>query len=124
MLKITFNGQTQDIQSIEDLSLALVEFNKSDRLELWLSKEEGPSICLLKNGPHAFLMYSMEPGDSGFVTKGESNEGNNIKYFLSNGQEDSYPESWCVSLEDCQKAITYFYVNDGLRPDWISWQEG
>ncbi len=124
MLEISLNGKPQNIQSIEDLSLALDEFDKCDRFELWISKNDGPSICMLRNGSHAFLMYLRQLEDSGLVTKGVSNEKTEIPYMLSNGQEDHYPVSWCIPLEDCYKSIANFYVNEGLRPDWISWQEG
>jgi hypothetical protein len=41
MLEISFNGKAQDIQSIEDLSLALEEFNKCDRFETAFSRFAG-----------------------------------------------------------------------------------
>ena len=34
-----------------------------------------------------------------------------------------YPRSWCIPLEECYKALAYFFVNDGMRPEWLQWHE-
>ena len=47
-----------------------------------------------------------------------------MSYRLSNGQTDEYPAAWCVPVEDCYKTLAYFFVNRGLRPEWLAWEEG
>jgi hypothetical protein len=84
--------------------------------ELWLSVVEGPSLCMLRNGDHAFLMYLRFPGDSGFVSGGGADIGAHVQYKLSTGQIDEYPQSWCVPVEQCFKALAYFFVNGGATP--------
>lgn len=80
-------------------------------------------MCMLRNGGHAFLMYLRFPGDSGFVSVGDANDETLVRYTLSNGQIDEYPQSWCVPVEQCFKALAAFFVNDGQRPEWIAWHE-
>jgi len=44
-------------------------------------------------------------------------------YVLSNDQVDEYPLSWCIDIEQCYKAMAYFFVNNGAMPSWVSWHE-
>ena len=67
MVTVRFNDQPESIASIEDFGIALDRFDRSPKFEIWLSVEGGPSICMLRNGKHAWLMYLRFEGDSGFV---------------------------------------------------------
>ncbi|WP_247661421.1 Imm1 family immunity protein [Ideonella alba] len=78
---------------------------------------------MLRNSGNAWLMYLRHAGDSGFVSFGEAGRAGTEKYLLSHGQEDEYPLAWCIELEQCYKAIAYFYVNEGAMPDWVQWHE-
>jgi hypothetical protein len=120
---ISFNGVDEDIRSVEALGAALDRFDMQEKFELWASEEEGPSLCMLSNGEHAFLMYLRFHGDSGFISVGEAAAERTVEYQLSNGQIDEYPASWCVPIEQCYKAVAYFFVNEGRRPDWLAWHE-
>jgi hypothetical protein len=120
-MKITFNGTELSIASIEELGSFLDELDLEERFEFWISAEEGPSMCMLRDGERGWLMYLHFDGDSGLVTKGPDRQGTGT-YKLSNGQIDEYPLSWCVELEQCYKAIAYFFVNDGARYDLLAWQ--
>jgi hypothetical protein len=123
MIAVSFNGTQQDIGSIEAFGVALDRYDSFVHFELWLSRvPEGPSICMLRNGEHAFLMYLRFSGDSGFVSAGGPGEGP-VEYTLGNGQVDAYPSSWCIPVEQCYKALAYFFINEGLRPGWIAWHE-
>lgn len=122
MIEITFNDQTQDIFTLEELALALDRFDQVPQFELWASSQNGASICMLRNNDDAILMFLRENGDSGFTSRGIELPG--IAYYtLSNGQVDEYPKSWCIEVEKCYKAISYFFVNEGNRPGWICWNE-
>lgn len=58
MIAVFFNGDQEHIESIEAFSLALDRYNGVTKFELWLSQSpDGPSICMLRNGACAFLMY-------------------------------------------------------------------
>ena len=81
-------------------------------------------MVMLRNAEHAWLMYLRFDGDSGFVTKGDQTQHGACTYRLSNGQVDEYPLSWCVNLEQCYKAIAYFFVNNGARYDFVDWWVG
>ena len=123
MTKISFNGEDEDISSIEELDAALDRFDAQEKFELWASEDEGPSLCVLRNGVHAFLMYLRSPEDSGFVSSGKTAANGTVEYLLSNGQLDEYPASWCIPVEQCYKALAYFFVNEGQRPEWLAWHE-
>jgi hypothetical protein len=122
MIIVTFNGTEELMYEIEEFGAALDRFDAQPIFELWLNAPGGASISMLRNSEHAFLMYLREFGDSGFVSVGEETEGS-VQYTLGNGQVDEYPLSWCISLEECYKALAYFFVNDGMRPEWFQWQE-
>ena len=123
MVTIEFNGKRVAATSIEQFGSALETFDVESQFELWLSWPDGPSICMLRNGFDAFLMCLRFSGDSGVVSKGDSSNSGSVKYRLKNGQTDEYPASYSIPLEECYKALAYFYVNDGVRPDWVHWEE-
>jgi hypothetical protein len=122
MIEVTLNGDTQRITSIEQLDAALAGSEKYPQFELWVLVPNGPRMAMLRSGAHAWLMYLRFNGDAGFVSQGTPAAGV-TSYTLSNGQVDEYPLSWCIDLESCYQAIMYFFVNDGTRPEWITWQK-
>ncbi len=121
MVAVRFNNQSESIISIEDFDIALERFDRSPNFEIWLSVEAGPSICMLRNGKHAWLMYLRFSGDSGFVSQGELGAQGVESYEFANGQIDEYPLAWCIDVEECYKALAYFFVNEGAQPVWVSW---
>jgi hypothetical protein len=122
MIIVTFNGTEELIHEIEEFGAALDRFDAQSIFELWLNVPGGASITMLRNSEHALLMYLREFGDSGFVSIGEALDGS-VQYTLSSGQVEEYPRSWCIPLEECYKALAYFFVNDGMRPEWLRWKE-
>ncbi|UGY03580.1 Imm1 family immunity protein [Bradyrhizobium quebecense] len=122
-MNVSFNAADTVVGSVEELGLALDRFHEEQQFELWLSAPTGRAIAMLRNGEHAWLMHLRFSGDDGFVTKGEDNGGQLVAYRLANGQVDEHPLSWCIDLEQCYKAIAYFFVNDGARPEFVSWQK-
>ena len=124
MIAVSFNGVREEVGSIDDFGMALDRYDGVARFELWLSQvPEGPSLCMLRNGEHAFLMYLRFREDSGFVSQGASAMEDEAEYVLSNGQVDVYPMAWCIPVEQCYQALAYFFVNDGLRPEFVAWHE-
>jgi hypothetical protein len=123
MVNITFNGEPVPITTVEELGASLDRFDKESQFELWVSVPDGPSMSMLRNGSCAWLMYLRFNGDAGFVSRGDVAKTGDASYTLSNGQVDEYPLSWCIDLEQCYRAISYFFVNEGAQPSWIAWQE-
>jgi len=121
-MKVTFNGTELSIASVEHLSLALDRFDEEPQVEIWISAPNGQSLAMLRNGSHAWLMYLRFNGDSGVVTKGSQDDQGTCAYTLSNGEVSEHPLSWCIDLDECYKAIAYFFVNDGARYDHVAWQ--
>lgn len=120
---VSFNGVEEAISTVEALQAAIDRFDEQERFELWVSGSEGPSLCMLRNGEHAFLMYLRFPGDSGFVSNGTAAAEGAVEYRLSNGQLDEFPASWCIPVEQCYKALVHFFINEGQRPEWLVWHE-
>ncbi len=58
---------------------------------------------------------------AGYFSIGELQRQGHASYRFSNGQVDEYPLARCLPLDDCFKAVAYFFVNDGERPDSILW---
>ena len=122
MVTVTFNGHDECLDSIEEFGAALDRLDAHPKFELWLNAESGVAMSMLRNGEHAFLMYLRFEGDSRFVSRG-SETGDPVRYTLSNGQVDEYPRSCCVPIETCYQALAYFFVNGGMRPEWVAWVE-
>ena len=123
MIIVTFNKTEQLMHRIEEFRVALERFDAESAFELWLNVPGGPSVAMLRNEEHAFLMYLRELGDSGFVSSGSKEPDGLVQYVLSNGQVDEHPRSWCIPLEQCYRALAFFFANDGARPEWLTWQE-
>ena len=122
-IKVTFNETELSYSGFEEFSLDLDRFDQEQKFELWLSTNDGPSIVMLRNGEQAFLMYLRFNGDSGFVTKGDQDRQGTCANKLGNGQIDQLPLSWCIDLDQCYRAVAYFFVNYGARYDYVAWQE-
>jgi hypothetical protein len=121
-MKISLNDTEFSMGSIEDLGEFLDRLDREVKFEFWISTENGPSMAMLRNGDCGWLMYLHFNGDRGLVTKGDQSRQGNCAYELSNGQVDEYPLSWCIDLEQCYKAIAYFFVNEGARYEFVTWQ--
>ena len=119
-MKIQFNGTDVPITSLEQLGAVLNEFDRASEFELWISAGLFPTLSMLRNGEYAWLMY-MRSEDDSVHSIGEYDGKELCLFRLSNGQLDEYPLSWCLDVEQCYKAITYFYVNEGTAPGWIKW---
>jgi hypothetical protein len=123
-MNVVFNGTEQSFESLDEFAVALDRFDLEPEFELWIiSRKDGPSICMLRNGDHAWLMHLQFEGDKGVVTEGDPNRGGTWPYTLANGQLDEYPLSWCITIEQCFDALTYFFVNDGARYTVIPWRD-
>ena len=81
-IKVTFNETELSYSVFEEFGLDLDRFDQEEQFELWLSINDGPSIAMLRNGEHAFLMYLRFYGDSGFVTKGDQDRQGTCGYRL------------------------------------------
>jgi hypothetical protein len=120
---ILFNGEPRPSHTIEELGYAIAEFELVAMFELWLNVKDGPALCMLRHDTNAWLMYLRHEGDSGYFSIGELQRLGNESYRFNNGQVDECPLARCIPLEECFKAIAYFFVNNGMRPDWVSWAE-
>ena len=122
VIEVTFNGQTRHCETIEAFGLELDGFDAEPAFELWLGVPNGASMTMLRNGPNALLVYLPFPGNSGFTSRASLAKPGTASFRLSNGQEE-YPLSWCIDIEQCYKALAYFFVNNGGKPDCVQWHQ-
>jgi hypothetical protein len=123
MIAFDFNGEKLQPTSTEEMGCLLDRVDKSPMFELWAAVSKGPSLCMLRTGGDAWLMYLRQEGDSGFSSRSPVERLGTAEFRLSNGQRDEYPLSWCIDVEQCYKAMAYFFENAGAKPDWITWHE-
>ena len=120
---VSFNNRPLAFASADEFERALQGFDSEPQFELWASVPDGPSICMLRNARHAWLMYLRFPGDSGFNTTGDASLTGMAHYTLGNGQVDEYPLSWCVEVSQCYKAMLHFVSTGGDKAQWLAWHE-
>ncbi len=122
-VRLQLDGLALDVATTERLGQALDEAAARTIFELVACVDEGPAIFMLRNGPHAWLMYLREPGHTGFHSCGNPDREGVAAFTRSNGQVDEHPLAWCIDVEQCLQAIAYFCVNDGTQPPWLAWSE-
>ena len=123
MVQILLNDEDCSVGSVEELDEFLGRVARTSPCDLWLGIGDGPSLCMLKQSEFSWLMYLRFSGNSGFYTIGDIDAKGKATFTLGNGQVDEYPIAFCIELEQALKAISYFWINEGRRPDWIEWRE-
>ncbi|HEX6590962.1 MAG TPA: Imm1 family immunity protein [Moraxellaceae bacterium] len=104
------------------MGLSLDAFDEVSQFELSCSTASGASLRMLRNDDRAWLLYRGTDGDAGCHSFGDGGQRGAVVFRLAGGRLDECPVSWCIEVEQCYKAVAYFFANDGLRPDWIEWQ--
>jgi hypothetical protein len=122
------NDQELSIATVSDLHQHLEQVRQQQFSEIWLITDDaGPSLTILVNGIHAWLMYLYNQEDaSGSISRNPYYSGSTeatMQFFLSNGQREEYPIAWTLPLEDAFKACEYFLLNQGDRSSTIVWHE-
>ncbi|MCY1236227.1 hypothetical protein D9M72_488730 [compost metagenome] len=123
VIQMTLDDRSLDISAPGPWARALDLIQSTSRFELWVSVPDGPSMCMLRNGENAWLMYLREPGDSGFRSSGDPHRPGLGVFTLSNGQVDEYPLAWCIDVAHCRQALVDFRDRNGARPESITWCE-
>lgn len=125
-MELNLHGEPRVVDSIPMLEQALLDARTLAQCELWLTMaedaEQGPALCMLRNGGNAWLMYLSGQDDLSFHSLGDEEADGTCSYLLSNGQVDEYPEAWCVDVEQCQRAFISFFKTGGARLAGIAWE--
>jgi len=125
-MELNLHGEPHVMDSLLALEQALTDARALAQCELWLTlatdAEQGPALCMLRNGGNAWLMYLSGQDDLSFHSLGDEEADGVCSYLLSNGQVDEYPEAWCVEVEQCQRACIAFFKTGGARPAAIAWE--
>ena len=126
MMELNLHGEAVAIASLADLQQALARAQLLAQCELWLTMavdaEQGPALCMLKNGASAWLMYVSGKDDASFHSLGDEEEEGECSYWLANGQVDVYPAAWCVDVALCHRAMAAFFTSGGARPAAVEWR--
>lgn len=85
MIELLLNGGQVAATTDEQLASALALAASMPQFELWASVPDGPTLCMLRNAEHAWLMYLHEPGDGGFHSCGNEHRAGNAYFRLDNG---------------------------------------
>ncbi|MED5596228.1 Imm1 family immunity protein [Janthinobacterium sp. P210006] len=125
-MELNLHGEARAIDSIVALEQALQQARALAQCELWLTQatdaEQGPALCMLRNGGNAWLMYLSGQDDLSFHSLGDEEADGACSYLLTNGQVDEYPEAWCIDVEQCQRAFLAFFKTGGAQPAVIAWE--
>ncbi|MFZ4874121.1 Imm1 family immunity protein [Janthinobacterium sp. Mn2066] len=126
MMELNLHGEAHAVVNLADLQQALAAACNLAQCELWLTMavnpEQGPALCLLRNGGNAWLMYLCGQDESSFHSLGDDEDDGVCSYWLANGQVDEYPSAWCIEVELAQLALLKFFETGGARPDVIDWE--
>jgi hypothetical protein len=92
--------------------------------EIWVETADGQSMVALVNGKTGWLMYLRhQDGDPGFSSRNPDYAGPRDAmqdYILSNGQGDEYPLAWTLPIEELQRVMEHFVLEEEPAP-WIHW---
>jgi hypothetical protein len=97
--------------------------DRSRYAERWITTNDGQLMCALINGNLGWLMYLREEGDAGFSSRNPNYKGPanaTLDYYLTNGQQDEYPLSWALPIEEIERALKYF-EQEQKPPPFIAW---
>lgn len=102
------------------------EWSSGQFQEIWVySENDEQMMSALINGEIGWLMYLREEGDSGFSSRNSDYTGDEnavAEFSFSNGEISEYPLSWCLPVEEIDKALLYFEENY-KPPMFITWHK-
>ena len=124
-LSLSINGDESEIPDIAALRSSLAAMPPAQFAELWLRGHAESALCLLRSGDRAFLMFLRFSGDSGFTSRAGdafADRADDLEFALSNGQHDSYPASWTISLEEAMGVFEHYFQTGQQSPS-IHWHD-
>jgi hypothetical protein len=124
-MDLSINGERRSVSSVAALRNRLAHHRATRYLEVWLSRPGGPALCVLANGPHAWLMYLRQEGDAGCSSRNPRYDGPadaTRAFLLSNGQLDRYPAAWTIPTDAAFRAAEHFFLSGDQDPA-ITWHD-
>lgn len=116
--------QGEDETSVEAMRRAFAKARTSPR-DLWFEREDGKILTALVNGDRGWLMYRVDEDDAGYSSRDPTYAGPEeavLPYILANGQQDEYPVSWTLPIEEVMRATEYF-LETGEKAPWVTWHD-
>ena len=130
MMEFNLHGEAHAVATRAQLQTLLARSHTLAQCELWLTMasdadadaDQGPALCMLRNGGNAWLMYWSPQDGASYHSLGDEEAPGECSYLLANGQVDFYPEAWCIAVELCHQAMAAFLRDRGMRPAAVAWQ--
>ncbi len=124
-MELCINEVEQTVASASELADRLSATATMVHREIWLTASTGASLCALMNGDRGWLMFLREYGDAGFSSRNPNYDGPpdaTIEYVLSNGEVNSHPAEWAITLFEIARALKHF-VEHETQPPFIHWHD-
>jgi len=116
-------NESVGITSLDELRAILSRTGKAAGQEFWLEHPDGRSICMLRNGHRALLMFrDADDGSLVALADGGVPDVPAVEFTLANGQRDEYPGAWTVSAEQAIAALEHFFATAVLAP-FLAWRD-
>ena len=121
-MKVCLGNIEFEIENEEEFKNLGHQFNENEEVNI-IGLENEPSITILINKSHAFLIFQRFTEDHGFHSLNENLNLLGFKEFiLRNGQADEYPQKYLIDRKRGLDAFFYFLETRMMDPriDWIS----
>jgi hypothetical protein len=122
---LSVNGAQDTISTHAELQQHLAALPSQGYLELWLTLPGDTCISALINDGRALVIFGRYDGDAGLSSRSRDvadDSGQQMEFYLSNGQRDEYPLAWTVPTKDALAAFDYAFLYQQAAP-WIIWHD-
>jgi hypothetical protein len=124
-ITLSVNGTEYTISTHVELQQHLAALPNRGYLELWLTLPADICISALINDSRALVIFGRYDGDPGLSSRSRDfadDNGQQLEFYLSNGQRDQYPLAWTIPTEDSLAAFDYAFLYHKAAP-WILWHD-
>jgi hypothetical protein len=122
---LSVNGAEYTISTHAELQQHLAALPNYGYLELWLTLPADICISTLINDSRALVIFGRYDGDAGLSSRSRDDtddSGQQLEFYLSNGQRDEYPLAWTIPTKDALAAFAYAFLHHQAAP-WILWHD-
>ena len=120
-------GNSAQISNDDKIQLQLIRQRfstaRTSPCDLQFEREDGRVLNAFVHSDRAWLLFRYDKGDAGFSTRDPDYVGPEdamLTYTLENGQQDEYPTSWTIPIEEAIRVVQYF-SRTGDKATWLLW---
>ena len=122
---LSVNGAQYPINTHAELQQHFAALPNRGFLELWLTLPADICISALINDDRALVIFGRYDGDAGLSSRSRDfadDDGQQLEFYLSNGQRDQYPLAWTIPTTDALAAFDHAFLYHKAAP-WILWHD-